>query len=266
MPYDIRFQNYTFKHSVDERPFTGVDSFAEHFHTSYELLYFLQGDADFVVQHEQYKLRPHNLLVIQPGAHHHLVVNSQKRYERVVLRFDAQGVPFALRGELAGLPNVFYIKDTRLSKEILRLDAYCAEIGPALAPVVLRGALSIILAYLLCGKDLEQRADYTDVQVKQITDFISDHLSEIGTVNDVCRSLHMSKTSVTQLFGERLQTPVMAYIRTQKCMRAHALLASGAPATSVYLQCGFNTYSSFYRAYSAIFGHPPSATQSDKFD
>lgn len=48
----------------------------------------------------------------------------------------------------------------------------------------------------------------------------------------------------------------MSYVRTQKCILAQELLTRGEPATSCYLDCGFNDYSSFYRSYLKVFGHP----------
>lgn len=90
MEYDVRSGSYTFKHKTDAEPAAAHEKFKEHYHTMYELLYFLEGDADFAIQHTLYRLKPHCLLVVKPGELHNLVVKSGKRYERIVLRFGAE--------------------------------------------------------------------------------------------------------------------------------------------------------------------------------
>ena len=45
MSYDLRENDYTFKHVTEEKPEDNTDLSREHFHTSHELLYFLGGGA-----------------------------------------------------------------------------------------------------------------------------------------------------------------------------------------------------------------------------
>lgn len=258
MEYDIRSGNFTFKHITDPEPAAAHEKFKEHYHTVYELLYFLEGDADFAIQHTLYRLKPHCLLVIKPGELHNLVVKSGKRYERIVLRFGAEAVPGELRERLDRLDKVYFIKGSCLSQEIFRLDRHCREVREDMRLFAFQAALNVVLAYLVNGDQIRFCADEYDEEIARIMHYIADNLPSIHTSDDLCRALHMSKSTLKKVFSDHFQTPVMSYVRTLKCMAANAMLADGVSATDAGSACGFQYYSSFYRAYVQVFGHPPS--------
>lgn len=258
MEYDVRSGNYTFKHISDAEPAATHEKFKEHYHTTYELLYFLEGDADFAIQHTLYRLKPHSLLVVKPGELHNLVVRTGVRYERIVLRFGCEIIPQELRERLDALEKVYFIKGTYLSDELFRLDRHYREISEDMRLFTFQGSLNVVLGYLCNGRNQSLRADVANEDVARIMRYIAENLADIQTMDELCRALHMSKTSLKKAFYDHFQTPVMSYIRTQKCMAANAMLADGASATDAALRCGFQHYSSFYRAYVHVFGGPPS--------
>lgn len=257
MSYDVRENGYTFKYVAEDNPEDNPDLSTEHFHTSYELLYFLRGSGDFVMQHNSYRLKPHTLLIIQPGAYHNLLLNPGSQYERVVLRFEEQDIPPPVRERLSALGGVYNIKGTTLSEELLRLAVYHREIRPGAVLSVFKSQLNIILSYLCQSGELSLRADHQNEDVGRIIAYISENLTQIQSLSQISSGLHMSKSLLQKRFSEHLNASVMSYVRTQKCMLAQSLLLRGVPATLVYLQCGFNEYSSFYRAYLKVFHRSP---------
>ena len=68
----------------------------------------------------------------------------------------------------------------------------------------------------------------------------------------------MSRSTVQKHISDYMQTPIMSYVRTQKCLLARQLLQEGHSATEACMQCGFQDYSTFYRAYCNEFGISPS--------
>ena len=258
MLYDIRFENFIFKHALDVHPIVPRENYVEHFHTAYELLLFLQGGGEFTMRHNKYILRPYNMLFIQPGEHHYIDLEPDTDYERIVVRFEAADIPPMILKKLAGTQSVYRAKGTRIAEEFMRLDTYCSELHEDVLPIVLRSSLNVILSYLGDENATEQTPEYTNETLLYVLDYISDHLTEITGLEELSKSLHMSQSSISRLFYNELRVPIMSYIRTQKCMRARTMLNSGVPATKAYLLCGFNDYSSFYRAYVKVFKNPPS--------
>ncbi len=257
MGYDLRENYYTFKHMADKNPENNPDLYTEHFHTSYELLYFLRGSGNFIIQHSSYNLKPHTLLVIRPGVYHNLLLSSGSPYERIVLRFNEMDIPEALREQMETVGGVYNVGGTRLSEELLRLAVLHEEIPQEIVLPIFKSQLNVIIAYLCQCSKRSLNASYQDEDVRRIISYINENLTRIQSMEQICSDLHMSKSLLQKRFYEHLKAPVMSYVRTQKCMLAESLLRKGIPATSVYLQCGFNDYSSFYRAYVKVFCHSP---------
>lgn len=255
---DINSVKYVFRHQNDKEPPLGPGVLGWHFHTCYELLYFLRGDADYQIEQSRYALRPHSLLIIKPGEYHSMLVRSTKRLDRIVIHFTDEDLSPYVRQTLAAMSNVYCIPGTRLSDEILLVDKYQQDLTNGIPRDVLKNQLQIILAFLCNIEDLRQDADQVDHGAEQIISYIHNNLAIIHTLDDICQNVHMSRSTVQNLIADYLQTPVMSYVRTQKCMMAKSLLQKGNSATEVALRCGFGDYSSFYRAYRSVFGFPPS--------
>ena len=257
MDFDVRFQEFTFKHTYSPKPDLNAERYKEHYHTTYELLYFVQGNADFSIKHTLYKLKPGSLLIVKPGEYHNIVFHSEAPYERYVIRFSAPAIYPHVRQRLMRAESVYYIEGTPIDAEFRRLDAHVPLVHHDLLLSAMIGSLGVIIAYLVSSQDLIQKADYVNEVVQAIVEYIDGHLAEIHSADEIARALHMSKSALYKSFSQQFGTPLMSYIRTQKCMVARDLLSEGHPATVVAERLGFNHYSSFYRDYLQIFGAAP---------
>ena len=113
--YTIDTAKYVFRHADDKNPTVGLDVLGWHYHTCYELLYFLRGDADYQIEQRSYTLRPHSLLIIKPGEYHNMFIKSNKRLDRIVIHFNENDLSAKNREILSTLGNVYCIPGTRLS-------------------------------------------------------------------------------------------------------------------------------------------------------
>ena len=258
MEFDIRYRSYTFKHSYSEKPDMSQERFREHFHTSYELLYFMRGDADIMLQHTRYSIRPRSLLVIKPGEYHNIVFHSEAPYERYVIRVSPDNLHHGLAAILPRLESVYYIADTMIEEEFLRMDRHLSVVRKDAQVSACIGSMDLIFAYLISSETLIQDADYINEEIKKVLDYIDGHLAEIHCIDDLAAGLHLSRSSIYRLFATQLHTPIMTYIRTQQCLLARKYLAEGMPSADVALRLGFAHYSSFFRNYREVFHATPS--------
>ena len=261
MEFDIRYRSYTFKHSCSETPDTSEERFQEHYHTSYELLFLVKGDAELVLQSTRYKIKPGSLLVIKPGEFHHIVLYSLTAYERYVIRVSPLNLHRNLPQLLPHTKSVYYIAGTPLEEEFLRMDRHLSLLHPDAHVNACIGSMDIILSYLISSEDLTLQADHVNRESERILKYIDSHLSEIHSAEDLSRGLHMSKSVLYRLFSLQLDTPLMTYVRTQQCLLARRYLMEGVPATDVAMRLGFAHYSSFYREYCKIFHASPAKAQ-----
>lgn len=254
---------YVFRHTDEKEPQVGPDLLGWHYHTCYELLYFLRGEADYQIEQYRYTLRPHSLLIIKPGEYHTMLVKSAKRLDRIVIHFTDNDLTPRNHEILSSLSNVYCFPGTRLSDEILLVDKYQHDLAVGIPKDILVNQLQIILAFLCNIESMRQIADQIDHGAEQIISYIHNNLSSIHTLDDICRNVHMSRSTVQNLISDYLQTPVMSYVRSQKCILARNLLQKGTSAAEVAMRCGFADYSSFYRAYKKVFGISPSNIGAD---
>lgn len=254
----IIHSKYTFRHMDETDPPPGTEAPPGwHYHTCYEILYFLRGDADFRIEQNVYTLHPHSLVIIKPGEYHSLIIKPCKRLDRIVLHFTDDDLTDQNREILYALSNVYSIPGTRLSEEILQVDNYYNDLLSGIPLEVLVSQLKIILAFLCNIEDMRQQTIPVHDGAERIISYIHSNLASIHSLDDICQNVHMSRSKVQNLIAEHLQTPVMSYVRTQKCVMAKSLIQKGCPATEAANRCGFADYSSFYRAYKKTFGVTP---------
>lgn len=257
MSFDLRKEEYVFKHTVDNTPNMSKEMFREHFHPNYELLFFIRGRADFLLRQKVYHLEHHSLLLIKPGSYHNIIIREVVPYERIVIRFSPDAIPSPLNARLSQLPDVFNIRGSLLEEELLHLDKYASEADAGVREGVFLSALNIILLLLSASSSLSRREDKVNTSLARIIEYIESGLTDIHTVEDIASGLNMSVSTVNKVFREQLQTPVMKYVRTQKCMLAKNLILDGVPAYEAAEKAGFDYYSTFYRAYRSVFNDSP---------
>ena len=257
MDFEVRYQDLTFKHTYSEKPDLSEERFKEHFHTTYEFLYFVRGNADYMVEHRLYNIKPGSLLIAKPGEYHNIVFRSDEPYERYVLRFPAVSIYPYVRSQLEKTNTVYYIEGTLLADAFLDMDKHITSVHKDLQVALCYGVLNVITAHLISSHDLIRHADYVNEDARRVVKYIEEHLPEIHSAEEIARALHMSKSSLYKIFSQQFKTPVMTYIRTQKCMLARDLIHDGMSATEAAEKLGFAHYSSFYRDYTHVFGAAP---------
>ena len=75
-----------FKHEVSED--IPCNTYSMHTHNTYELIYFLEGDATHVIEDRKYKLKKGDLILIRPYRYHFIQIDSTTDYERYDILFD----------------------------------------------------------------------------------------------------------------------------------------------------------------------------------
>lgn len=260
MEFDLRKNNYLFKHSLDEKPDNSRENFKEHYHPSYELLFLIRGKVDFTLRQQIYHLHNHSFLLIKPGDYHNIIIRETAPYERIVIRFEPEDIPAELNAKLGANSKVFDIRNSLLERELFLLDNYATFLEDPIREKVFLSELLIILCLLVTSEDLIRKEDKINTSVARIIEYIDQNLSSIYTIEDIANNIRMSPSTINKVFLKHMQTPVMSYVRIQKCVLAKNLMLSGVPALEASLQAGFEYYSTFYRAYKTVFGSSPTRT------
>lgn len=253
-------------HRIVEKP-TQTD-FKMHAHDSHEIICFLSGDAEYFVEGNRYNMQRGDLMLMRKSESHNLILRSNATYERYVVNFD---LPFlaeidpdrqllrALEGRPLGKFNhysaalfpdnhwVYYFKKmNQCSNEQGRL-AYLLSLLQELAE-----SFEIVKA--------AKQQEGTDL-VAGVVSYINQNLTGELSLSLLCDRFYISKAHLNRIFKQSTGSTVWRYILIKRLLLARELLISGKEPKDVYILCGFQDYTTFFRAYKKQFGVSPKNDQ-----
>lgn len=235
------------------------DTYSTHTHNTYELIYFLDGDATHVIEDRRYKLRRGDLIIIRPLQYHFIHIDSESDYERYDILIDpeAHGIDSGL---IKDCPEIVNILDNPLAVSLFeRLDFYRGELEDRdfdkLFPSLLT-ELFYILNLTPYKKDIE--AMTASALLTEALRYINDNLCTLSGISEIAKKLFISESYLFRLFKSELHQTPKKYIRDKRLLMAQRMISEGKKPIIVYEKCGFSDYTAFYRSYISYFGHAPS--------
>ncbi len=259
MNYILEFNDFYFGHKIDQTAKMQSD-FKDHFHPNqYELLLFLDGDLEYVIENRIYYLAPYDMIFIKPGEHHYIRSIKPSRYDRMVLTFPTYSVPKIVKDTIKDKKTLFNIKNTKLLDLFLRFDDYYKDFDEINFKQLCLNELNTLLIHFNAFDVEESHSVILNSKVNQIITYLNEHVCDRLTIDDIAKHFYTSKSSLYKEFLTHVKVPIMQYFRHKKIMYAQELIKSGMNLTEVAYKCGYNDYSTFYRNYAKIIGRPPSS-------
>lgn len=255
--YAYYFDDLVFYHGLTQSMVSGK-GFFDHMHLSYEFYYFIEGDIEYVVENQRYRLHPGDLLFIKPGEHHFFTATSDKPYERLVVNFPESLAAGTVGEMLAQKGRHYAVGDTELAELFRRMDRHAADYSGDALLILMRSCLDELLVKFAFLEAEECPSQRINEQVSAIARYINTNLHLPLAVDDICQNFGISRSYLFKSFAESFHESPKQYIVNKKIMHAKQLLAAGEKPTVVCEKCGFSDYSTFYRAYQRIVGAPPS--------
>jgi len=238
-----------FAHKLDKAS-SPKEDFFKHIHYFYEIIFFVKGSVNYTVESETNKLNEGDIVVIPPGRYHFATVDLSVPYERYVLKFPEAFVPECVREKLAK-DSCFYRNCKKFGGMFNQLDSY---IGPysddELYSLFLYEAGKIMI--LLCHEDTAVSDGKNNEFIKKIIDYVDANITQPITMQTLADEFMYSKSFISIEFKKYMQIPIMQYVRSKKIMAAYQMILSGVKKSEVAEKFGFETYSTFYRAYKKL--------------
>ena len=91
----------------------------------------------------------------------------------------------------------------------------------------------------------------------EISKYINDNLSAPLMLDNIADRFYLSKNHINRIFKAQVGTTVRNYIKLKRLYLAKELISNGNRPTDVYSKCGYNDYTTFFRAYKKQFDHSP---------
>ncbi len=241
-----------------------------HYHEFCKVLLLMSGSGGYVVEGRRYRLQPGDVVVIGSQVPHRPEFEPGVPYERYILYIDPRfigehsGVDCDLTEVFQGSRSVLrpgegererLMSVVRGLEQELAASAYGCEL-------VCRGlVLRLLVELLRCVRGGESRLPGPmvprDSRVLEILRYIDAHLTEELDAETIAEAFYVSKYHMMRRFKEETGQTLHEYIIHRRLHLARDLMQQGESTTDACFHAGFRSYSSFYRAYSKLFGSSP---------
>ena len=237
-----------------------------HSHNILEVLFFLDGDVTYVIEDKMYKLKKNDLIIIYPRKNHHIVFNSQAKYERYNLLFDISVV----KEFLSYIPNAIEVFNVSNNQIIIncfqKLDFYKKNLPDKIFDNLANNIIKEIFCNLSISKVYDaEKQDYSKSIIQKAVKIINEDICTNNfNVKGLCKQLFISENYFIKIFKKHLMLTPKQYILQKKLYYAQEQIQKGQQPSKVAIICGFKNYSTFYRCYLNLFGCQPSIEKNNK--
>lgn len=256
-------ENFEVFHYRDEKPF----QVSVHHHDFYEIYLFLEGDVTYRVEGKIFVLEPLDLLLINPAELHQPVI-SKGPYERIVLwinknylqSLSAEGENLLFCFEKEGHNRLH--PDTVKSGRILDLMKKLSREFNAEKPYHSLYATGLFYQLIsevnrLAKKDIATYQNEKDDLCGKVINYINENYDKKLSLDSLSDEFFVSKYHLSHEFKAQYGTGIYKYITLKRLLIAREFLADGERVGEVYKACGFNDYTTFFRAFKAEYGISP---------
>mgnify|MGYP003548380717 CR=1 FL=1 len=120
---------------------------------------------------------------------------------------------------------------------------------------ILINTLTLLGAHYLKNRQAKH-AEQSKI-ISRAIEYISEHLTEPITLDDISNALYTNKYYFAHLFKEETGVSPHSYILKKRLLLSKELIEQGLSITDVYVRCGFSDYTHFFRAFKKEFDLTP---------
>ena len=256
--FNFNYKEIDFAHKLNWHTLPS-DDFKKHMHDFYELIFFVHGEVDYMIESKSKKLVSNDIILIPAGLLHYGVANVDVEYERYVLKFPLRLINDTLAKEIQDF-TCFSGNYPALKELFTKLDNIYNNYSDEHKYILMVNTLSEILINMQNKSKVSDEliGVYHNPVVSKVIAYINENIKKNITLTDICNDLNFSRAHISNEFSRVMKIPVMTYIRYKKIIAAHQKILEGnVKINEVAYEYGFEEYSTFYRNYIKIIGKPP---------
>lgn len=239
-----------------------------HLHNYYEFLYFISGDASYIVENNIYQINEGDIFITRPDELHTIVFHSDKTYERKFIQIAPSFLSeFNLFDKIDSRPLGENNKISRNTAKKYGLYEYFDKIEHYIVhrkeesdAMIKSYCIQFLVAVNSSGSDSYKVSDNSsDSRIDSIVEFLTYNISSDITLDFLSEKFFINKYYMCHSFKKKTGLTIKEFINTRKITKAKHLLSDGADIMNLCYDCGFNDYSTFYKTFKKFTGKLPKA-------
>lgn len=273
---EINHRGYHQRHMLDETIDVDAQKSAYHCHQSFEIYYYISGDASFIVEGNQYKLDKRCFLIIRPMEFHNIVFHSSAQYEHFYINFSPSELNYVnLDTQLLepfinhdpGVNNLYQINENDVFHNLfikLKNAANLPAPENAMQAQFLLGELLLQISLKQNHSDTVFSNANSNTLINDVLMYLNANITKNIAIEELATKFFVSKYYLCHKFKKATNISIKEYVLQKRIALAKRLLESGVKPTAVASQCGFIEYSTFYRAFKRLTSKSPDDYKSAK--
>ena len=241
-------------------------------HRSHEMLLLLEGEISYMIEGEIYNAHPGDMIFVAPGEIHAIRIDGSKPYERLVLLFDIEVIERMMQQLHAQLGGFTY--DGKNKLHILPrtlVEAYglhtlffeilaCEDEEKYKRLLIMSKLLDFIIRIdklIAENKDRFLSPAAKDSLIRAVAAYVDAHVSEPIRLEDIAKSLFVSKSTLCHRFSKQMNMTINHYITVKKMHIAADLMRKGCAAAEAAAKVGYENYTTFFYNFKRMMGKAP---------
>lgn len=262
--------DFEFFHIKDKKD----TQFEYHYHDFNKIVIFISGNVNYLIEGKSYKLKPWDFLLISAREIHKPIIDPDNTYERIVIWLnqdflDSHNTPdcnlstcfeSASKSKFSLLRfNPELIKNTKETLALLENAQKSKEFGSSILKnaYFLQLIVQINREFLGANHVVNTNDIESDERINNIISYINEHLGSDLSIEKLSSEFFLSKYYLMHKFKLQTGFSIHSYVTQKRLIKANELIKTGKPSTTASLECGFEDYSSFVRAFKKQFGLSP---------
>ncbi|MCH5210068.1 MAG: helix-turn-helix transcriptional regulator [Oscillospiraceae bacterium] len=243
-------------------------TFASHLHKCHEIIHIIRGKMLYTVEGNEYMLSDGDIIMTTPDELHSFSFPNELEYHREFIHlypgfFDKiPDIAAMLEAREPGRYNHIPAEKAKkygLDKIFEDIRESCKNPTEETDTIVIANVMLFAAkVHRMLAEDAPKYQHATSSsKANFIYRYIDQHFMEDVSVASIAETMTMAPTSAQRLFRNETGMSIKSYLTLRRVTSAKNLIMQGQNAASIFSECGFKDYSTFYRAFRKYVGMTP---------
>jgi AraC-like DNA-binding protein len=243
-------------------------NFNSHIHKCYEFIHILHGHFLYTVEGTDYILSDGDFIMTTPSELHAFSFPEECDYQREFLHIypgflkDYPDLLDSLNSREIGYFNRFPVETVKkygIDKIFLGIEECCTNVTPETDLLVLTYAIQLIakIKQVLRDESPAHQNVTLNKKANAVCDYIDCNYKKNISLNTIADALFISPEYMSRIFKKETGMTVKTYLNMRRITHAKSLIMQGQSISNTFRECGFEDYSTFYRAFVKYVGISP---------